>query len=185
MSKVPHIPKGYNSVTPYLIIKGAAQAIEYYKKVFGATEVMRMNGPDGKVAHAELKIGDSRFMLADENPGMGQGYASAATIGASPVSLYLYVPDVDKIVRTCRRRGSQNPQAGAGPVLRRSLGLHSGSVRPSLGSRHARGRRVSAGNGTTHEEGDASRLTMAALSYWLLALGPTEVGFGSRLRANG
>src|SRR5215467_15026245 len=97
MSKVPHIPKGYHAVTPYLIIKGAAQAIEYYKNVFGATELFRMDGPDGKVGHAELQIGDSRIMLADENPSMGQGYTSAATIGGSPISLYLYVPDVDKV----------------------------------------------------------------------------------------
>ncbi len=97
MSKVPHIPKGYNTITPYLIIRGAAQAIDYYKKVFGATEIMRMPGPDGKVGHAELKIGDSHFMLADENPSMGQGHTSAATIGASPVSLYVYLPDVDEV----------------------------------------------------------------------------------------
>ncbi|MGA2457742.1 MAG: VOC family protein, partial [Terriglobales bacterium] len=63
MKKVSYIPKGYNSVTPYLIIKGAAKAIDYYKNVFGATEVMRMAGPDGKVGHAELKIGDSHIML--------------------------------------------------------------------------------------------------------------------------
>src|ERR1700737_4752231 len=83
MSKVSYIPKDYNSVTPSLVIRGAAQAIEYYKKVFGATELFRMNGPDGKVGHAELKIGNSHVMLADENPSMGQGPPSAATIGAS------------------------------------------------------------------------------------------------------
>jgi PhnB protein len=97
MSKVPYIPKGYNTVTPYLIIKGAARAIEYYKKVFGATETVHMPGPDGKVGHAELKIGDSHIMLADENPSMGQGHTSATTIGASPISLYVYLPDVDKV----------------------------------------------------------------------------------------
>src|SRR6516165_5292175 len=98
MSKVSPIPQGYHSITPYLVIKGAAQAIDYYKKVFAATEVVRMNAPGGKVGHAELQIGDSRIMLADENPSMGQGYSSAATIGASPVSLYLYLPDVDKCI---------------------------------------------------------------------------------------
>src|SRR5271166_903498 len=96
MSKVNYIPKGYNTVTPYLVIKGAAKAIEYYKNVFGATVLVRMDGPGGTVGHAELQIGDSRFMLADENPQMG--YRSAETIGASPVSLYVYLPDVDKIV---------------------------------------------------------------------------------------
>jgi PhnB protein len=62
------IPDGYHTVTPYLIVKGAANAIEFYKKAFGASEVMRMGGPDGKVGHAEIRIGDSRVMLADEFP---------------------------------------------------------------------------------------------------------------------
>jgi len=88
-NKVNYIPKGYNSISPYLVVKGAAKAIEYYKKVFGAKEVMRMDQPDGKVGHAELQIGDSRFMLSEENPSMGQGHVSASGIGASPVSLYL------------------------------------------------------------------------------------------------
>jgi PhnB protein len=107
MSKVSPIPQGYHNITPYLVIKGAAQAIDYYKKVFGATEVVRMNAPDGKVGHAELQIGDSRFMLADENPSMGQGYASAASIGASPVSLYLYLPDVDRVIERAAAAGAK------------------------------------------------------------------------------
>jgi PhnB protein len=107
MSKVSYIPKDYNSVTPYLVIKGAAQAIEYYKRVFGATEHVRMNGPDGKVGHAELKIGNSFIMLADENPGMGTGHSSAATIGASPVSLYVYLPDVDHVIQRAAAEGAK------------------------------------------------------------------------------
>jgi PhnB protein len=107
MSKVSYIPKDYHSVTPYLIIKGAAQAIEYYKTVFGATELFRMNGPDGKVGHAELKIGDSHIMLADENPSMGTGHTSATTIGASPVSLYLYLPNVDQVVERAAKEGAK------------------------------------------------------------------------------
>jgi len=71
MSKVSYIPKDYNSVTPYLVIRGAAQAIEYYKRVSGP-ETVRMNGPDGKVGHAELKIGNSHIMLADEIPTWGR-----------------------------------------------------------------------------------------------------------------
>jgi len=129
MSKVPHIPKGYNSITPYLIIKGAAQAIDYYKKVFGATEVMRMNGPDGKVGHAELKIGDSHIMLADENPAMGQGYTSAATIGASPVSLYLYIPDVDKVVERAAAEGAKILK----PVQDQFYGDRSGFIQDPFG----------------------------------------------------
>ena len=107
MSKVSYIQKDYNSVTPYLVIKGAAQAIEYYKRVFGATENVRMNGPDGKVGHAELKIGNSLIMLADENPSMGPGHSSAATIGASPVSLYVYLPDVDHVIQRATAEGAK------------------------------------------------------------------------------
>jgi PhnB protein len=107
MSKVSYIPKDYNSVTPYLVIKGAAQAIDYYKKVFGATETVRMNGPNGTIGHAELKIGNSHIMLADENPSMGPGHSSAATIGASPVSLYVYLPNVDEVVKNAAAAGAK------------------------------------------------------------------------------
>jgi len=107
MSKVPHIPKGYNTVTPYLVIKGASQAIEYYKKVFDATEIMRMPGPNGTVGHAELKIGDSMIMLADENPSMGQGHTSATTTGGSPISLYVYMKDVDKVFERAIAEGAK------------------------------------------------------------------------------
>ncbi len=129
MSKVPHIPKGYNSITPYLVIKGASQAIDYYKKVFGATEVFRMDTPDGKVAHAELKIGDSHVMLADENPKMGQGHTSAATIGTSPVSLYLYIPDVDRIVERAVTAGAKVLK----PVQDQFYGDRSGFIQDPFG----------------------------------------------------
>jgi PhnB protein len=106
-NKVNYIPKGYNSISPYLVVKGAANAIEYYKKVFGAKEVVRMDQPNGKVGHAELQIGDSRFMLAEENPSMGQGHMSASGIGASPVSLYLYIPDVDRVIERAVDEGAK------------------------------------------------------------------------------
>jgi PhnB protein len=105
MNKVHYIPKGYNSVTPYLVIKGAAKAIDYYKNVFGATEVMRMDGPDGKIGHAELQIGDSRIMLADENQAMGN--RSAESIGGSPVSLYVYLPDCDAVIKKAESKGGK------------------------------------------------------------------------------
>ena len=91
--KTSYVPAGHHSVTAYLIVKGAAQAIEFYKKAFGATEGLRLNGPGGKVMHAELKIGDSHIMLADEFPEMEA--LSPQTVGGSPVSLVLYVPDAD------------------------------------------------------------------------------------------
>lgn len=107
MSKdnVSYIPEGYHSVTPYLVIKGAAQAIDYYKKVFDAKVLVRMDGPNHTVGHAELQIGNSRIMLADENPQMGA--TSAATIGNSPVSLYLYIPDVDRVVEKAVAEGAK------------------------------------------------------------------------------
>jgi PhnB protein len=129
MSKVSYIPKDYNTVTPYLVIKGAAQAIEYYKKVFGATETVRMNGPDGQVGHAELKIGSSHIMLADENPRMGQGHTSAATIGASPVSLYVYLPDVDSVVRRAVAEGAKILK----PVEDQFYGDRSGFIQDPFG----------------------------------------------------
>jgi PhnB protein len=90
---VPYTPAGYHTATPYLIVKGAAAALDFYKKVFGATELMRMEGPGGAVMHAEVKIGDSVIMLGDEMPAMGAN--SPQTIGGSPVGLCLYFPDVD------------------------------------------------------------------------------------------
>lgn len=92
---VKAIPDGYHAITPYLIIKGAAEALEFYKKAFGATELFRMAQPDGKIGHAEIQIGDSRIMLADEFPEMS--YVSPSTLGGSCVSIMLYVEDVDSI----------------------------------------------------------------------------------------
>ena len=130
MSKaVSHIPEGYNSVTPYLVIKGAAQAIEYYKKVFGAVETVRMDQPGGKVGHAELKIGNSHIMLADENPSMGQGHTSAASIGGSPVSLYLYIPDVDRVVERAVAEGAKILK----PVQDQFYGDRSGFIQDPFG----------------------------------------------------
>jgi PhnB protein len=90
---VNFIPAGYHTATPYLVVRGAAAAIEFYKTVFGATEVMRFGMPDGSVAHAEIKIGDSLIMLGDENPAWGA--VGPQTIGGTPVGLCLYFPDVD------------------------------------------------------------------------------------------
>ena len=129
MNKVSYIPKDYNTVTPYLVIKGAAQAIEYYKKVFDATETVRMNGPGGTVAHAELKIGNSHIMVADENPSMGQGHTSAATIGASPVSLYVYLPDVDTVVKRATTEGAKLLK----PVEDQFYGDRSGFIQDPFG----------------------------------------------------
>lgn len=89
---IPAIPKGYHSLTPYLCVAGAARAIEFYKKAFGAQELMRMEHGD-KVGHAEIQIGDSRVMIADEFPDIG--FLGPGSFGGSPVYLHLYVQDVD------------------------------------------------------------------------------------------
>jgi PhnB protein len=102
---VKPIPDGYHSVTPYLIVKDAAGAIEFYKKAFGAKELMRLNGPDGKVGHAELKIGSSPIMIADEAPQMGA--RSPQAFGGSPVSFYLYVPNVDALASQAVAAGAK------------------------------------------------------------------------------
>jgi PhnB protein len=90
---VSFIPPGYRALTPYLIIDGAAKAIAWYGEVLGATELMRLSAPENRVGHAEIEIGDSRIMLADENA--EHGAKAPGAFGGSPVSLLLYVPDVD------------------------------------------------------------------------------------------
>ena len=90
---VTPIPEGFHTVTPHLVIKGAAQAIEFYKRAFGAEVLSRMDGPGGSVGHAELKIGDSIIFLADEFP--GGPCKSPQTLGGTTATLNLYVPDVD------------------------------------------------------------------------------------------
>jgi PhnB protein len=90
---VQAIPNGYAGVTPYLIIREAARALEFYKKAFGATELMRFPAPGGKIGHAEIKIGDGVVMLADESPEMG--HKSPQTLGGTAITLMFYVADVD------------------------------------------------------------------------------------------
>jgi PhnB protein len=121
------IPEGYHTVTSYLIIKDAARALDFYKQAFGAVELMRMAGPDGCIGHAEIRIGDSPIMLADEFPGMG--FRSPQSLGGTPVSLLLYVEDVDK-------RFSQAVAAGATvlrPVKDQFYGDRSGTLKDPFG----------------------------------------------------
>ena len=92
---VPPIPEGYHSVTPYLVMQNAAAALEFYKKAFGAVELFRMPASGGKIGHAEIKIGDSPVMLSDEYPDMG--FKGPESLGGTPVSLMIYVEDVDTI----------------------------------------------------------------------------------------
>ena len=100
---VKPIPEGYPRVTPYLYVDGAADAIAYYCEVLGATERMRMAGPDGKVGHAEVQIGDSVIMLADEYPDMG--VRGPRAVGGTPVALSVYVEDVDLVFERALKAG--------------------------------------------------------------------------------
>jgi PhnB protein len=95
-SKVKPVPEGHHTATPYMIIKGAASAIEFYKKAFGATELFRHSDPTGRIQHAEIRIGDSPIMLTDESPDFPD-WLSPQSRGGSPVHIYLYVEDVDAV----------------------------------------------------------------------------------------
>jgi PhnB protein len=103
-TKIKPIPDGYHTATPYLIITNAAQAIEFYKEAFGATELMRLAAPDGKLMHAEIRIGDSPIMLCDECPDWNA--LSPQTIGGTAVSIMLYVDDVDSVVNRAVATGA-------------------------------------------------------------------------------
>lgn len=99
------IPEGYYSLTPYLVVKGAAEAIEFYTKAFGAVEMMRMPGPGGRIMHAEVKIGNSVLMLADENP--ERGFLSPASRGGHTSSVMFYTEDVDATFKKAIAAGAK------------------------------------------------------------------------------
>lgn len=126
--KVRYVPEGYHTATPYLIVKDGAAAIEFYKRAFGARELMRMPDPSGKkVGHAEIKIGDSPIMLADESPEMDA--RSPQTLGGSPISILLYVEDVDAVVKEAVRAGGKLER----PIEDKFYGDRSGSLKDPFG----------------------------------------------------
>ena len=127
MSKVQPVPEGYHTATPYLIINGAASAIEFYKKAFGATELMRMPGPGGRIGHAEIRIGDSPIMLADEAPEMS--FRGPQSLGGSPVSILLYVEDVDAVFDQAVAAGAKVQR----PVADQFYGDRTGGVTDPFG----------------------------------------------------
>lgn len=124
---VKAIPAGYHSVTPYLIIKGATAAIEYYKKAFGAIELFRFPAPGGKIGHAEIKVGDSPIMLADEFPEMG--HKSPKSLGGTPVSLMIYVEDVDTVFKQAIAAGGKEQR----PVADQFYGDRLGTLEDPFG----------------------------------------------------
>jgi PhnB protein len=127
MPNVKPKPDGYNNVTPYLYLRNAPKAIEFYKNVFGAKEVMRMPGPDGKIMHAEIKIGDSIIMLTEENRGMEA--LGPLTVGGSTSSLYVYVDDVDSVAQKAVSAGAKLTR----PVKDQFYGDRSGSFTDPFG----------------------------------------------------
>jgi PhnB protein len=128
-TKTKPIPDGYHTATPYLIVKEAARAIEFYKRAFGAVELVRMPGPNGTVMHAEIKIGDSPIMLADECPEMKA--LSPQSIGGSPIFLVLYVGDVDAVTRQAIAAGATVER----PVQNQFYGDRSGTLVDPFGHR--------------------------------------------------
>lgn len=121
------IPDGYHSVTPYLVVKGASRALDFYKQAFGATELLRMDGPDGSIGHAEIKIGDSPVMLADEHPQMG--FRSPQTLGGAGVSLMIYVENVDEVFPRALAAGAKELRA----VQNQFYGDRSGTLEDPFG----------------------------------------------------
>jgi PhnB protein len=121
------IPDGYPRVTPYLIVNGAAAAIDFYTSLLGATERMRMAGPDGKLGHAELEIGDSVIMLADEHPEMNA--RGPKTVGGTPVFLHVYVEDADSVFERAVEAGAEPLQ----PVEDKFYGDRSGGFEDPFG----------------------------------------------------
>jgi PhnB protein len=124
---VKPIPEGYHSVTPYLVVNGAGRAIEYYKQAFGAKELFRMPGPGGKIMHAEMKIGDSPIMLADEFPEMGA--VSPQSLGGTPVGIMVYVEDVDTVFNRAVAAGGTVVRA----VIDQFYGDRSGTLTDPFG----------------------------------------------------
>ena len=128
-SKVNPIPEGCRTVTPYLIMTDAAKAIPFYKEAFGAQELVRLPLPNGKVGHAELQIGDSRIMLAEENPAWAA--QSAQTLGGTPVFIHLYVEDADAVFERAVAAGAKVDK----PVADQFYGDRSGSLIDPFGHR--------------------------------------------------
>jgi PhnB protein len=124
---VSPVPEGYTTATPYLIVKGAAAAIDFYTNAFGATEVMRFPMPDGKIAHAELQIGNSRIMLADEHP--DRGYRSPQSLGGSGSGIMLYVESVDQVFDRALKAGAKSLE----PVKDQFYGDRSGTLSDPFG----------------------------------------------------
>ena len=127
MAKVPFRPAGYHSVTPYMAVRDAVAAIDFYQRAFGAELTLKLDMPDGKIAHAEIKIGDSILMLSEENPEWGN--QSPQTLGGSPVFMMIYVPDSDAAFEKAIAAGATPVR----PVEDQFYGDRSGTLKDPFG----------------------------------------------------
>jgi PhnB protein len=131
MANVQAVPKGHHTVTPHLVVNNASAAIDFYKKALGASEVSRFAGPDGKIMHAEIQIGDSRVMLGDEMPMPGGGGRSPRSLGGTPVGLFLYLPDVDRLWKQALGAGARQVD----PLTDQFWGDRAGCIEDPYGHR--------------------------------------------------
>jgi PhnB protein len=122
-----HVQEGYTAVTPYMCIKGAAEALDFYQRAFGAKELFRMPRPDGRIMHAEIEIDGARIMLADEFPEMG--FRGPASLGGSPIHLHLYVEDCDRLAEQAVAAGAKLTR----PMADQFYGDRSGTVEDPFG----------------------------------------------------
>jgi PhnB protein len=136
MANVKPIPDGYPQISPYLAVDGAADAIDFYTEVFGASERMRMPAPDDKIGHAELQLGDSLIMLADEFPDMG--HRGPKSIGGTPVTINIYVDDVDDVFQRALKKGAKEIR----PVENQFYGDRTGQLEDPFGHRWSIGTHV-------------------------------------------
>ncbi len=145
---VKPIPDNYHSVTPYLVVDGAAKAIDFYKRAFGATELMRMPAPEDKIGHAEIKIGDSVVMLCD--PMKEMGHKTPKTLGGTPVTLLIYSEDVDATVAEALKAGAQALRPVEDQFWGDRMGSVTDPVRPPVVRRDPHRGRVPRGDGAAN-----------------------------------
>jgi PhnB protein len=126
---VKPIPDGYHTLTPYLIVKGVKEALDYYEKAFDANVFVQMPAPDGKIVHAEFRIGDSALMIGEEMPDARQGYRGPAALGGTPVGLMIYVNDVDAQFAKAVEAGGKIEK----PITNQFYGDRSGTITDPFG----------------------------------------------------